>query len=269
MAFITLTTEWRESDFFHGILRGRLATVCPEAIAVTNASGIPPFNITHGSFVIRNTFSHYPEGTVHLIFIHSESSEGQPHIIVKAKGHWFIGADNGIFNLILNSPPDLVISLDNSDEDDEITLFVKTAAAIIKGTAPDKLGKKINGFSEKVPLRATIDKNVIIGSVIFIDSYGNAITNITREIFARVFDSRDFRILIKSNKYFTEKISRHYSDEPVGELVTRFNSVDLLEVSINGADMCQLFGVETGDVVRVEVRSPEHSRGGLFNNQKG
>jgi len=269
MAFITLTTEWRESDFFHGILRGRLASVCPEAVAVTNASGIPPFNIMHGSFVIRNTFSHYPEGTVHLIFIHSEGSDGQPHIIVKAKGHWFIGADNGIFNLILNSPPDLVFNLENPEDLDEISLFVKTAAAIIRGTPPESLGNKLQGIAEKVPLRATIDKNVIIGSVIFIDSYGNAITNITREIFARVFDRRDFRILIKSNKYYTEKISRHYSDEPVGELVTRFNSVELLEVSINGADMCQLFGVETGDVVRVEARSPEQGRGGLFNSHNG
>jgi S-adenosylmethionine hydrolase len=267
MAFITLTTEWHEEDFFNGILRGTLATFCPDAVAVTNASGIPPFNIMHGSFVIRNTFSHYPEGTVHLIFINSEGSGEQPHLLIKARGHYFIGADNGIFNLILNSPPDLVIGLDNPDAADEITLFVKTAASVINGTDPSRLGKQLTGVSEKVPLRATIDKNVIIGSVIFIDSYGNAITNITREIFARVFSEREFRILIKSNTYYTEKLSRHYGDEPVGELVTRFNSVDLLEVAINGADMCQLFGVETGDVVRVEVREPEKGRGGLFNNQ--
>lgn len=264
MAFITLTTEWRDNDFFHGILRGKLSASCPEAAIVTNASGIPPFNIMHGAFVIRNTFSHYPEGTVHLIFISSEGSGDQPTLLVKAKGHYFIGADNGIFNLILNSPPEIVIGLDNNDSSDEISLFVRTAASVIRGTAPEKLGKKLKGVAEKVPLRATIDKNVIIGSVIFIDSYGNAITNITREIFARVFEGRDFRILIKSNNYYTEKISRYYNDVPVGELVTRFNSVDLLEVAINGADMCQLFGVETGDVVRVEVRNPDQNRGGLF-----
>jgi hypothetical protein len=117
-----------------------------------------------------------------------------------------------------------------------------------------------------VPLRATINRDVIIGSVIFIDSYGNAITNITREIFQRVFENRDFRILIKSNKYYTEKISRLYSDEPVGEIVTRFNILDLLEVSINGADLCQLFGVDTGDAVRVEVRDARQEGNGLFKN---
>ncbi|HZM13762.1 MAG TPA: SAM hydroxide adenosyltransferase, partial [Bacteroidales bacterium] len=160
----------------------------------------------------------------------------------------------------------LIVNLSNDDDADEITLFVRAAAALAAGQPPEKLGKKVKTLSEKVPLRATINKDVIIGSVIFIDSYGNAITNITRETFLRVFESRSFRILIKSNKYYTEKISRLYSDEPVGELVTRFNTLDLLEVSINGADLCQLFGVDTGDAVRVEGRDTGQTGNGLFKN---
>jgi len=266
MALITLTTEWRDDDFFHGILRGKLSSSCPDAVVVNNAGAIPPLNIMHGAFVIRNTFSHYPEGTIHLVFVSSEGSGSQSHLLVKARGHWFIGADNGIFNLILNSEPDLIVSLKNEDNTDEITLFVRTAAAIIAGKPAEKLGAKVSGLSERVPLRATIDRNVIIGSVIFIDSYGNAITNITREVFSRVFDGRTFRILIKSNKYYTEKISRLYSDEPVGEIVTLFNMLDLLEVSINGANLCQLFGVDTGDAVRVEARDDGREGNGLFKN---
>lgn len=264
MALITLTTEWREDDYFHGILRGKLSSICPGAMIVNNAGGIPPLNIMHGAFVIRNTFTHYPEGTVHLIFISSEGSGEQPHLLVRAYGHYFIGADNGIFNLILNSEPDLVISLSNETGADEISLFAEAAAAIVSGTAPEKLGTKVKGVAQRVPLRATIDRDVIIGSVIFIDSYGNAITNITREIFARVFDSRKFRILIKSNKYYTERISKLYSDEPVGELVTRFNTLDLLEVAVNGANLCQLFSVDTGDTVRVESMDTGQTANGLF-----
>jgi len=264
MPLITLTTEWREDDFFNGILRGKLSSDCPGVTVVSNAAGIPPLNIMHGAFVIRNTYNHYPEGTIHLIFISSEGTGEHPHLLVRSRNHWFLGADNGMFNLILNTQADLIISLDNHDNDDEITLFVRAAAAIVMGKAPESLGTKISSLSEKVPLRATIDRNVIIGSVIFIDSYGNAITNITREIFSRVFEGRDFRILIKSNNYFTEKISRLYSDEPVGEIVTRFNSLDLLELSINSANLCQLFAVETGDAVRVEARNESRESNGLF-----
>jgi S-adenosylmethionine hydrolase len=264
MSLITLTTEWREDDFFNGILKGKISASCPGAQVVNNAGGIPPLNIMHGAFVIRNTYNHYPEGTIHLIFISSEGNGDNPHLLVGAHKHWFIGANNGMFNLILNAAPDVIISLKNEEEADEITLFVKTASALINGKAPESLGKRIGTVSEKVPLRATIDRNVIIGSVIFIDSYGNAITNITREIFARVFDERKFRILIKSNNYFTERISTHYHDEPIGEIVSRFNTLDLLEISINGADLCQLFGIDTGDAVRIEARNQGQENIGLF-----
>jgi S-adenosylmethionine hydrolase len=113
-----------------------------------------------------------------------------------------------------------------------------------------------------VPLRATIDKNVIIGSIIFIDSYGNAMSNITREVFYRVFEGKEYRILIQSNKNYTEKILERYSDVPVGEMLARFNSLDLLEIAINGANVSELLSLAVGSVVRIDmatkVSSPNH-----------
>jgi S-adenosyl-L-methionine hydrolase (adenosine-forming) len=264
MIFITLTTEWHEDDFFNGITRGKIASLCPDAVVVTNASSIPPFNIMLGAFVIRNTFHHFPEGTIHLLFINSEQPKGGRFLIVKSYGHYFIGADNGIFSLILNSPPEIIIEIKNDGCSDEIDLFVKTAAEIASGKNIASLGEKTDSIIEKVPLRATIDKNVIIGSIIFIDSYGNAITNITREVFGRVFEKTPFRIYIKSNKYYTEKISNRYTDESVGELVTLFNQLDLLEISINGDNLSRLFNIENGDVVRIEGTVAKNINEGLF-----
>ena len=121
-------------------------------------------------------------------------------------------------------------------------------------------GISLKDIAERVPLRATIDKDVITGSIIFIDSYGNAISNITREIFYRVFEGRRFLILIQSNKNHTDHICTRYSDEPVGELLARFNSLDLLEMSINGENASELLGLSIGSVVRVDLvtkKSPE------------
>ncbi len=90
---------------------------------------------------------------------------------------------------------------------DELEIFANAASDLLSGKNPGELGKSVKTISEKVPLRATIDKDVIIGSIIFIDSYGNAISNITREVFYRVFENKDFRILIQSNKNYTDQIS--------------------------------------------------------------
>ncbi len=252
MPVITLTTEWRPDDIFHGIIKGKLCTMCPGATIIDNATSVPVLNIAHASFVIRNTYSNYPPGTIHIICVHSEANKGQDYLVVKAKDHFFIGTDNGIFNLILNSDPDEVIRISHTEISDELEIFARAAADLISGKKLSEIGKSDKKITERIPLRATIDKDVIIGSIIFIDSYGNAISNITREVFYRVFEGKKYRILIQSNKNHTENISRKYSDVPVGELLARFNSLDLLEIAINGANIAELLSLSVGTSVRVD-----------------
>jgi S-adenosyl-L-methionine hydrolase (adenosine-forming) len=264
MPVITLTTEWKPDDIYNGIIKGKLSTRCPEATIIDNAGSIPAFNISLASFIIRNTYNNYPKGSVHIICVHSEAHEKQDHLIVRAKDHFFIGTDNGIFNLILNSDPDEIVKIKNDGTTDELELFAKAASYIIDGKKLTDLGDTVTNVTERLPLRATIDKDVIIGSIIFIDSYGNAISNITREVFYRVFENKSYRILIQSNKNYTERISDRYSDVPVGEMLARFNQLDLLEISINGADVSELLSLSVGSVVRVDTANKTVSSNRLF-----
>jgi S-adenosylmethionine hydrolase len=262
MPVITLTTEWKSNDSYYGIIKGKLCAMCPGTTIIDNAGNIPAFNISQASFIIRNTYNNYPGGSVHIICVHSEAHQGQDYLVVRARDHYFIGTDNGIFNLILNSDPDEVVKINHDETADELEIFARAASDLIAGKKPTDLGKAVKTLSEKVPLRATIDKDVIIGSIIFIDSYGNAISNITREVFYRVFENRAYRILIQSNKNYTDHISLKYNDVPIGEMLARFNQLDLLEISINGADVSELLSLSIGSVLRVDlsnkIASPEH-----------
>ncbi len=253
MAVITLTTEWRPDDIYNGIIKGKLCNLCPQAAVVDNAWNIPPFNISEASFIIRNTYLNYPKGSIHLICVHSEAHKGEHYLIVSSKGHYFIGNDNGIFNLILNSEPEEIIRIEDNGTTDELEIFAKAASDLYNGKKASQLGTRIDAVTERLPLRATIDREVITGSIIFIDSYGNAISNITREIFDRIFESRQFRISVQSNKNYTSHISGTYSDVPVGELLARFNQLDLLEVSINGANISELLSIEVGSSIRIDM----------------
>jgi len=264
MPVITLTTEWKPDDIYYGIIKGKLSCLCPGAVIIDNAGSIPAFNISQASFIIRNTYNNYPKGSVHIICVHSEAHKDQDHLIVRAKDHYFIGTDNGIFNLILNSEPEEAVKIDHNGITDELEIFAKAAADLLSGKLPSDLGKAVRTISEKIPLRATIDKDVIIGSIIFVDSYGNAISNITREVFYRVFENKNYRIFIQSNKNYTDNISNKYSDVPVGELLARFNALDLLEISINGADVSELLSVAVGSAVRIDIASKAASPNRLF-----
>ena len=264
MPVVTLTTEWKPDDIYNGIIKGKLSSMYPGAIIIDNAGSIPAFNISLASFIIRNTYNNYPTGSVHIICVHSEAHKDQDHLIVKAKEHFFVGTDNGIFNLILNSEPDEVVIIDHKGTSDELDIFAKAAADLLSGKKPTDLGKSVKTISERIPLRATIDKEVIIGSIIFIDSYGNAISNVTREVFYRVFENKDYRILIQSNKNYTEHISHKYSDVPVGEMLARFNQFDLLEISINGANISELLSITVGSVIRIDLANKAASPNRLF-----
>ena len=133
MPVITLTTEWKPDDIYYGIIKGKLSSKCPGAIIIDNAGGIPAFNISHASFIIRNTYNNYPKGSVHIICVHSEAHKDQDHLIVKARDHFFIGTDNGIFNLILNSEPDEVVKIDHHGTSDELEIFAKAASDLLSG----------------------------------------------------------------------------------------------------------------------------------------
>ncbi len=264
MPVITLTTEWKPYDIYYGIIKGMLSSWCPGTIVIDNAGNIPAFNISHAAFIIRNTYNNYPKGSVHIICVHSEAQKDQDHLIVRAKDHFFIGTDNGIFNLILNSDPDEVVKINHHGTSDELGIFAKAASELMAGKKPSDLGKSVKTLIERVPLRATIDKDVIIGSIIFIDSYGNAISNVTREVFYRVFENKDFRILIQSNKNYTEQISEKYSDVPVRDMLARFNQLDLLEMSINGDDISEILNLELGSVLRIELANNTAAPNRLF-----
>ena len=253
MPVVTLTTEWRSDDIYHGIIKGKLCSMCPGVTIIDNAGNIPAFDILHASFVIRNTYSNYPRGTIHIICVHSEAVKEQSYLVVKAKDHFFIGTDNGIFSLILNSDPDEVVRIDHKNRSDELEIFAKATSDLIAGKKLTEIGKSFGNIIERVPLRATIDKDTITGSIIFIDSYGNAISNITREVFSRVFEGKEYRIFIQNNKNCTDQIVRRYGDAPVGELLTRFNSLDLLEIAINGANVSELLNLSVGSVVRIDL----------------
>ncbi len=267
MPVITLTTEWQAFDYYNGILKGKLASLCPGTTVIENAAGLSPFNIQKSAFVIRNTFEHYPTGSVHIICVQSEYSDKSPHVIVEAKGHFFIGADNGIFHLLLNSEPDRIIKLNSEKSNgrvEEAQIFAEAAAAIMKGKGISSIGTEKESIREMIPFRATIEEDAISGSIIYIDTYGNAISNITNDLFKRVFSNKRFQIAIRSNTNIIDHISASYNSESIGELLAVFNALDLLEIGINGTNASELLSLQVGDIVRIAAPGSNKKPGMLF-----
>ena len=259
MPVITLTSDWNSADYYIAAIKGRLySSGARDIIDITHS--IKTYNTSQAAFVIRNSFNYFPEGSVHLILVNSEMTTKSPFLLVKGKGHFFVGADNGVFSQILAGKADEVIQLTPIENDNEhsfpgLSTFVAAAMHIINGDDIQLLGNKVDGFQEKIPLRPTLDNNSISGSIIYIDSYRNAISNVSRELFERIRNNRSFEIFVQSKHYRITRISINYSDEEAGELLAIFNIAGLLEIAIHSGNAADLLNLEIGSSIRIDFQN--------------
>ena len=106
MPIITLTSDWKNNDHYLAAVKGRILKTCPDTVIIDISHQIPPFNLSHAAFVLKNSYLNFPDDTIHLIAVKDEASEKNPHVLVRSGKHHFITADNGIFGLLLDGEPD-------------------------------------------------------------------------------------------------------------------------------------------------------------------
>jgi S-adenosylmethionine hydrolase len=134
-------------------------------------------------------------------------------------------------------------------------LFAELACQLVRGTPITELGTPTTQYNKQVPLRPTLEDHTITGSVIYIDSYSNAITNISRELFDRIGNGRRFQIFVQSKHYTLHKINQRYNESPPGELLAIFNSAGLLEIAIRNGNAAGLLHLNTNSSIRVEFKA--------------
>jgi len=259
MHIITLTSDWKEHDFYVASLKGKLLSACPQVQIIDINHRIKSFNSAHAAYIVRNVYPHFPENTIHIIAVNSEPEKGHELLAARKDKHYFLCADNGILGLLGGSEPDEVITLAEHYQEEPdtfiaLTVFAKVACELTKGTALKKLGAPAQKYDRQTPLRATIEDQTITGSVIHIDSYQNAITNISQELFKRIGKGRSFEIYVQSKHYMVDRINKRYNETEAGELLAIFNSSGLLEIAIRNGNAAGLLKLNTNSTIRVEFK---------------
>ena len=119
-------------------------------------------------------------------------------------------------------------------------------------------GKTIKELNRALMTQALIGENVIKGSVIHIDNYGNVIVNVKESLFQKIGKGNPFTIYFKQKNYFIDRISDNYNEVPVGEKLALFNENSWLEIALNkgtqvtGGSASSLLGLKINDIIRIE-----------------
>ena len=261
MAIITLTTDFGHKDHFVGAIKGTIYKELSEAKIVDISHSISPFNIQECAYILKNSYKSFPEGTIHIVGVDSEPTVENKHIAVYVDGHYFISANNGVISLITSeiSPSKVVeIKIPNpaSGSFPVLDVFVQVACHIARGGKLEVVGKEFKELKElkEFAPRVTNEGKTIVGSVIYIDNYGNVISNIQKSLFEAYRNGRNYEILAR-NKRIT-LIHDKYSDiidfrqEPgrrkgPGDLLALFNSAGYIELAIYKSDLNTVGGAAT------------------------
>ncbi len=261
MAIITLTTDFGLKDHFVGALKGSIYKELADVNIVDISHGISPFNIQECAYILENSYKSFPEGTIHIVGVDSEPTKENQHIAVLLDGHYFISANNGVIGLITSEiKPEKVVEINIPNplhgSFPVMDVFVQVACHIARGGTLEVVGKPfdalkdLTGFSPSV----TDSDNKIIGSVIYIDNYGNVVTNISKKFFEAYRKGRNFELNARTTKI--KQIHNKYSDiinfelekgkrKGAGDALALFNSSDYIELAIYKSDLNTVGGAST------------------------
>ncbi len=276
MAIITLTTDFGLKDHFVGALKGSIYRELADAKIVDISHGISPFNIQECAYILENAYKNFPKGTIHIVGVDSEPTIENQHVAVLLDDHYFISANNGVIGLITSeiNPEKIVeINIPNPLHGSfpVMDVFVQVACHIARGGTLEVVGKPFDNLKDLTGFLPSVtdNGNKIIGSVIYIDNYGNVVTNIQRKFFEAYRKGREFELNARTTKI--KQIYNTYSEiinfdlekekrKGPGDLLALFNSSDYVELAIYKSDLntvggaSSLLGLDYRDTITINFK---------------
>lgn len=256
MAVVTLTTDFGRQDHYLALIKGAILCKNERLNLVDITHEINNYDIVHAALLFRNAWRSFPKGTIHVVSV-NDFSEGKARFVaIRHDGHYFIGPDNGLFSLVFEGNPQDIYQLDYTDHPAfPLKDVYATAVGHIANEYPfNEIGMPVEEIVKRITFQPVTGHSHIRGGVIHIDKYDNVIINITRDLFERVGQERAFSLHFKRHEPI-RRLSRHYFDVPVGEVLCFFNSAGYLEIAVNMGKAATLMGLRPEDAVQIDFSS--------------
>ena len=257
---ITLMTDFGTSDHYVGVMKGVILNINPQVEIVDITHTIPPQDVHAAAFLIDSAYRYFPTGTVHVIVVDPGVGSERRAIVCRTEAAYFVCPDNGILTHILREEERIhAVALKNSayflpqvsNTFHGRDIFAPIAAHLSRGIPIDKLGSPVaQPVQLSIPKPQVTDK-AIIGQVIWIDCFGNLVTDISQEILESLEEQNS--IVICAGSARIDHLNRSYAESAVGETLAIVGSFNRLEISINQGNAAQALGLKRGDRITIRM----------------
>ena len=252
MGLITLISDFGAKDYYVALLKAAIFKQYSGASVVDITHDITRHDIMEAAFYLQSTFDHFPESTIHVVCVNSFYSPKSELIMIKYKGHYFIGPNNGLFSLVFTelSADHIWQISDNLNTQNQYEIVGAAITIIASNRYEELFVQPIGNFDRKISLQPVITSQQIRATIVHIDQFGNVIVNLDQRTFEQVRANRPYAIYYKSNDPITS-LSSSYSDSMIGDVCAFFNTINLLEIAINMGNAHELLNLNKNETIQI------------------
>jgi len=259
MKILTFLSDFGTKSNYVSQMKG-VALSITDARIIDITHDISPQDIREGAFVLMSSIRHFPIGTVHLAVVDPGVGTIRRGIVITTQTQILVGPDNGLlipaarnlgnFTVYEITNPNLMSkTISNTFHGRDV--FTPVAANILNGILFDQIGPITNHFVDLNFGKFEIINKTATGKIIYIDSFGNIITNIDGDSFRQVLNYDKKIMLFIGEKQLKIPFSKSYNFVKKGEFLVTIGSSNLLEISLNKGNAAKKLQVKPDDDIKI------------------
>lgn len=254
MSVITFLSDFGADSHYTASFRGSLFKAGIQLPFVEISSTIEAFDIIEAAYLSSMVYSDFPDDSIHILATNVVATSFEGHVAARYNGHLFLAPDNGILSLIFEPEfTDYYLIPTPSYEQKIENVYVPFIKALLQANLNlDKIATKTDKINTKSKLVPVKDEKELRGTVLFVDHFGNAYTNISKEEFERFTTSRAYRINLSRHEWI-ESVSNNFADVLDGDALCFFSEHEYLVVAIKKGNAGQLLSLRKYKPLIIEL----------------
>ncbi len=259
MALITLLSDFGSASGYPSAMKGVILSLYPSAQIVDISHDVERHHVRAGAFLLWMVAPYFPEKTVHCAVVDPGVGTARRPLAIESGGQIFVGPDNGLLIPAaerLGEPkvyhiqnekyfrPEVSRTFHGRD------IFAPVAAHIALGLPPRELGPQITDFVKLSFGEGLRRGRVLEGEIIYIDTFGNVITNISGRLFEGIAPGTTFVVEV-SRKAASARYVQTYAEGDQGELIVTVGSHGQVEIALNLGSAAARLRAHVGETVLI------------------
>jgi len=254
---ITLTTDFGADSPYVAQMKASILAINLDAVIVDITHSVPAQDIYHAAFLLRDIVPSFPPGTIHVVVIDPGVGTDRSILLAQIGQQWVIAPDNGLIaGLAMDESPNLLFEVTDrklwkphvSNTFHGRDIMAPVAAHLSRDVHPAEVGPAITSYQNTNWTEPVPQGHSIAGAIVWIDAFGNLITNIGP---SGMPDVDPGLCVVRCADRELTGLSATYGERPMGSLVAIWGSNGRLELAIVCGNAAQVLDAKIGDSVTI------------------